>query len=126
VVFSSIYGKMQYSEGLKKNKDFSHVYNGRYSRSSGPLYMYVRENGMNMNRIGVVVSKKVGNSVVRHRIKRMVKENYRLDEISYKKGYDMVVVAKKSAATADFYDIKKSMAELCKACHLLNTENEDH
>lgn len=87
--------------------------------------MYVRENGTDQNRIGVVVSKKVGNSVVRHRIKRLVKENYRLTELSYKKGYDLVIVARRSAAEADFYKIKKRLWELARSCRVIEVEDEN-
>lgn len=117
---------MQYSEGLKKNRDFSLVYDKGYSRVQGPLVMYVRKNEASGNRIGVVVSKKVGNSVIRHRIKRLVKESYRLREASYKKGYDLVIVARKTAAGADFHQIDKAMAALSESCHVALSENESH
>ncbi|MDO4479295.1 MAG: ribonuclease P protein component [Lachnospiraceae bacterium] len=114
---------MQYSVGLKKNSDFSRVYKTGRSKSDKYLVLYARENGLPVNRLGVVVSKKVGNSVVRHRLKRLVKENYRLAETSYKTGYDLVVVLRRGAADADFHRIGHSLSFLT---HLqkLTYENE--
>ena len=103
---------MEYSEGLKKNEDFRKVYKEGRSKSNSVFVLYVLENGTDRNRLGVVISKKTGNSVVRHRIKRLVKENYRLSEKNYKKGYDLVFVARSEAAEADFYKVGEAMARL--------------
>ena len=70
--------------------------------------MYVKENGLGMNRIGISVSKRVGNSVVRHRVKRLIKESYRLHENVFNSGLDMVIVARERTREADFYEIEKS------------------
>ena len=81
VVFSSFKEKnMKFSESLKKNMDFQKVYNGGKSYANKYLVMYVLENNLNKNRIGISVSKKVGNSVIRHRITRLIRESYRLHE----------------------------------------------
>ena len=69
---------MQFSESLKKNHQFQFVYKYGKSYANKYLVMYVKENGLDKNRIGISVSKKVGNSVVRHRVKRLVRECYRL------------------------------------------------
>ena len=71
---------MKFSESLKKNMDFQKVYNGGKSYANKYLVMYVLENNLNKNRIGISVSKKVGNSVIRHRITRLIRESYRLHE----------------------------------------------
>ena len=80
---------MIFSESLKKNKDFQEVYKNGKSYANKYLVMYVLYKEETRNRIGISVSKKVGNSVVRHRLKRMIKEIYRLQESSFKKGLDM-------------------------------------
>ena len=70
----------KFSESLKKNYDFQQVYRKGKSYANKYLVMYVLENNMDKNRLGISVSKKVGNSVVRHRITRLIRESYRLHE----------------------------------------------
>ena len=64
---------MKYTESLKKNRDFQQVYKKGTSFANRYLVMYVMDNGLEINRVGISVSKKVGNSVVRHRVKRLIK-----------------------------------------------------
>ena len=87
--------------------------------------MYKLENGLDRNRLGISVSKKVGNSVVRHHLARLIRENYRLSEDLYKKGYDMVVVARVSAKDADYYKIGKSMRFLSQKLRLLKESDSN-
>jgi len=97
-------------ESLKKSQLFKQVYNHRRSVANRLLVLYIYQNDIGFNRLGVSVSKKVGCAVVRNRIKRLVKENFR--SISTSIGYDMVVVARPAAAEADFYQIGKSLSNL--------------
>ena len=71
---------MKYSESLKKNQDFQHTYKNGTSHANRLLVMYVLKNQYTKNRLGISVSKKVGNSVVRHRVTRLIRESYRLNE----------------------------------------------
>ena len=87
--------------------------------------MYKLENGLDRNRLGISVSKKVGNSVVRHHLARLIRENYRLSEDLYKKGYDMVVVARVAAKDADYYKIGKSMRFLSQKLRLLKESDSN-
>ena len=75
--------QMEYSDSLKKNNEFQRVYRKGTSQANRYLVMYVLENhDRHMeNRLGISVSKKVGNSVVRHRVTRLIRESYRLNEI---------------------------------------------
>lgn len=100
--------KYPHSESLKKNKDFQILYKEGKSCANRYLVLYVRENGMDQNRFGVSVSKKVGNSVVRHRITRLIRESYRLHEDMFNSGLDMAVIARASAKG-------RSMNEICSA-----------
>ncbi len=84
---------MKYSESLKKNRDFRLVYKEGKSCANKYLVMYIRENHSDVNRLGISVSKKVGNSIVRHRITRLIRESYRLQEEHFKCGWDLVWVA---------------------------------
>ena len=84
--------------GLKKNSDFAKVYRQGRSRA---------DRSLPESRIGISVSKKTGNSVVRHRIKRRLKEIYRLNEPSFGIGKDFVVIARPSAAAADYHELEQ-------------------
>ena len=79
---------------LKKNDDFKNVYKKGKSYANRFLVMYVLENKTDQNRLGISVSKKVGNSVVRHRVTRLVRESYRLHENIFNSGLDIVVVGR--------------------------------
>lgn len=110
---------MQYSEALKKNEDFQHVYKNGKSHANKYLIMYVKENGTERNRVGISVSKKVGNSVVRHRVKRLVKESYRLQEEVFNSGLDIVIIARNNAASVGFYEIQSALLHLGKLHQLI-------
>lgn len=105
---------MQFSESLKKNHQFLFVYKNGRSYGNKYLVMYIKENGLGINRLGISVSKKVGNSVVRHHITRLVRESYRLHESVFNSGLDIVVVARKCAKEADYFTIEKSLLHLAK------------
>ncbi len=105
---------MNNSESLKKNRQFQFVYKNGRSRADKYLVMYIKENGLGMNRIGISVSKKIGNSVIRHRVKRLIKESYRLHENIFNSGLDMVIVARQRAGSAGYYEIEDSLLRLAK------------
>ena len=84
---------MKFSESLKKSKDFQNVYNKGNSYANRLLVMYVLENHTDKNRLGISVSKKVGNSVIRHHLTRLIREGYRLQEDMFNSGLDIVVIA---------------------------------
>ena len=105
---------MKYSDSLKKNRDFQKVYRQGKSYANRFFVMYVLANGTEENRLGISVSKKVGNSVVRHRITRLVRESYRLHENVFNSGLDMVVVARVSAADVGYYEIESALLHLAK------------
>ena len=105
---------MQYSDSLKKNNEFQRVYRKGTSQANRHLVMYVLENkDRHMeNRLGISVSKKVGNSVVRHRITRLIRESYRLNETSFRQGVDIVVVARPSAKDRSYQEIESALMHL--------------
>ena len=81
-------------ESLKNNRDFQSVYRTGKSYANKYLVMYILENRTDMNRVGISVSKKVGNSIVRHRLTRVIRECVRLNSECIKSGYDIVIVAR--------------------------------
>ena len=105
---------MVFSESLKKNRDFQVVYKSGRSYANKYLVMYIMENHQNKNRLGISVSKKVGNSVVRHHITRLVRESYRLHEEIFNSGLDIVVIARNSAASVSYHEVESAMLHLGK------------
>lgn len=105
---------MKFSESLKKNRDFQTVYKNGKSYANRHLVMYVLDNGMTTNRLGISVSKKVGNSIVRHRLMRLVRESYRLNEQKFLSGKDIVIVVKMKAKDIDFHEMESSLLHIGK------------
>ena len=103
---------MKFSESLKKNRNFQNVYNNGKSYANKYLVMYVLENNLNRNRIGISVSKKVGNSVIRHHITRLIRESYRLQEDVFNSSLDIVVIARSNAREVGYKEIESALLHL--------------
>lgn len=103
---------MRFSESLKKNRDFQTVYQKGISYANRLLVLYVLKNGTERNRFGISVSKKVGNSVVRHRIARLLRESYRLHEEMFDSGLDIAVIARAGAKNASYQEINSALLHL--------------
>ena len=110
---------MQFSESLKKNYEFQNVYKNGKSYANKYLVMYIVENHTQKNKLGISVSKKVGNSVVRHRITRLIKESYRLHENIFNSGLNIVVIARKSASDVSYEEIESALLHLAKLHHMI-------
>lgn len=102
---------MEKIQSLKRN-DFGKVYNKGRSKANKYLIMYVLEAGN--DRLGISVSKKVGNSVVRHKVKRLIKEAYRLNKCHVKAGYDVVFIARNTAKDKTYDEIASALVHLLK------------
>ena len=105
---------MKFSDSLKKNRDFQNVYQNGKSYANKYLVMYVLKNDLGMNRIGISVSKKVGNSVVRHRLTRLIREVYRLHEEMFNSGLDIVVLARVNAKSILYTDMESALLHLAR------------
>jgi len=105
---------MVFTESLKKNYQFRFVYSKGHSRANRLLVMYMLANGTDRNRLGICVSKKVGKSVVRSRVSRLIKESYRLNESKLCGGYDIVIIARASCAEAQFVQVESALLHLTK------------
>ena len=108
---------------LKKTKEFKEVYDNKQSHADENIVMYVRKNEMESNRLGISVSKKVGNSVVRHLLCRRAREIFRLTNRYVTKGIDVVIVFRKGADEVSFETLKNSFLKLYKKHKVLNEEN---
>ena len=117
---------MKYSDSLKKNQDFQKVYRKGTSQANRYLVMYVlrNEDEHMKNRLGISVSKKVGNSVVRHRVTRLIRESYRLNETVFKKGLDIVVVARPGAKDKSYAEIESALLHLADRHHIKNKQDD--
>ena len=85
---------MQFSSSLKFNHVFRRLYNKGDSCANRYLVVYCRKNGTKRNRIGLTVGAKLGHAVERNRLRRRLREIYRLHEGQFARGYDIVVVAR--------------------------------
>lgn len=99
---------------IKKNRDFVNVYHNGKSYANKYLIMYVLNNYSEENRFGITVSKKVGNSVVRHRVTRLIRESIRLNLEQFEKGFDIVIVARNTAKNCNFFEIESALLHLGK------------
>ncbi|MEF2763931.1 MAG: ribonuclease P protein component [Mediterraneibacter sp.] len=115
---------MKFSESLKKNKDFQIVYRNGRSYANTLLVMYVHPNGTEKNRLGISVSKKVGNSVVRHRLTRLIRESYRISEEKFRCGFDIIVIARTSARGRDYRSIESALIHLGKLHKIVSAAPE--
>ena len=113
---------MKFSESLKRNSDFQRVYREGKSYANRYLVLYVLQNQTERNRLGISVSKKVGNSVVRHRMARLIRESYRLQEDMFNSGLDMVVIARVSAKDRGMREIESALLHLGKLQGVLKKE----
>ena len=109
---------MKYSCALKLNHVFRRLYHTS-GVSNGYLVLYARPNREEKNRIGITVSKKLGHAVVRNRIRRRLREVYRLHEDSFLPGWDIVVVARSRCIDASFDALCKAYLSLAEKAGLL-------
>ena len=110
---------MKRFNSLKKNQDFQTVYRRGKSYANKSLVMYVMDSGREDTRIGISASKKVGNSVVRHRFARLVRESFRLNKDILEEGKDIIVVARAAAKDKNFDKIESAFLHLCGLHNIL-------
>ena len=110
---------MKNFNSIKKNNEFQKVYKNGKSYANKHLVMYVLKNDKKTSRIGISVSKKVGNSVVRHRMTRLLRECFRLNEDNIKECFDIVVVVRIPSVGLGFNEIQSSYLHLCRLHKIL-------
>jgi len=117
---------MKYTESLRKNFHFRYVYQKGKSFANRQLVLYAIKNGTQGNRLGISVSKKVGKSVVRSHVTRLIKESYRDMEEELAQGYDIVIVARVSCKDSDYYEIRRSLCHVVKKIGFLSNPNSGY
>ena len=103
---------------------FQRLYSKGTSSSDKNIVIYLLPNRLSINRLGITVSKKTGCAVLRNRVKRLIRECYRLNETKVKTGYDIVIVARRHIVETGFHDINASYLKLIKKLDMLVTDNE--
>lgn len=104
---------MKFSSSLKLNHIFRRLYHTS-GFADGYLVLYARKNRTGQNRVGITVSKKLGKAHVRNFVRRRLREIYRLNEDKFQPGWDIVVVARTKAVSADFGRLTQSYLALAK------------
>lgn len=110
---------------IKKNSEYRAVYDHGRSFAYGVLVMYVSDNGLDHNRIGISVSRKIGNSVIRHTFCRKIREIFRLNSNNTLQGKDIVVVARSRAGEVPYEKLNRYYVKLLGE-HGLLIRSEDH
>ncbi len=109
---------MKYSCSLKLNHIFRRLYSTA-GQANGLLVLYARPNRTGTNRVGITVGKKLGKAVVRNRVRRRLREVYRLNEEKFSPGWDIVVVARSRCITASFEKLTDSYLSLAGKAGIL-------
>lgn len=104
---------------LRKNMEFKRVYNGGKSYWNRNLILYVRKNDLENSRIGITITKKIGNAVVRNRIRRRMKEILRLKLRNIKSGYDLILIPKKNVQDISYKDLESAMIHIMSISKIL-------
>lgn len=110
---------------IKNNEDFRKVYAGGNSRANRLLVMYILKNGTDTTRFGISVSKKVGNSIVRHRLTRLIRESIRLNTDKFVSGYDIVIVARAALKGLGFMETESALLHVSKIHGILKRVDEN-
>ncbi|MCL2168636.1 MAG: ribonuclease P protein component [Defluviitaleaceae bacterium] len=111
---------MKTTKALKKNSDFGHVFKAGKAKGSFTLVVFVVPNKIGQNRLGITVSKKMGKAVVRNKLRRRIKEAFRVFENELSLGHDIVILPKEGLVDASFIEIQKTLKYLMKKQGLLN------
>ena len=108
---------------IKKNSEYRMIYNTGSAKACGVLVMYVKDNELGFNRLGISVSKKVGNSVVRHTFCRRIREIFRINKEQTVQGKDIIVTARSRAGSADYQKLERDYLKLLADHNLIKSES---
>ena len=116
---------MKYTVSLKENRVFRRLYAKGRSAVSPTMVLYCRKNGRRENRLGLTTGTKLGHAVVRNRVRRRLREIYRLQEHRFSPGYDIVVVARVRAVYSRYAELERDFLRLAKKLQLLSPQGSD-
>lgn len=106
---------------LKKNMEFKKVYSVGKNHWNRNFVLYVKKNNLDETRVGFTITKKHGNAVIRNRIRRQMKEAYRLNFHNVKDGYDLVFIPKRNITNISYKEIEGSMIHIMKIARVFKT-----
>ncbi len=109
---------------IKKNSDFHRLYSRGKSAVEPCLVVYCRRNNLGRNRTGYTVSSKLGGAVTRNRVRRRLREIYRLNASSLKKSFDIIIVARSRAVKASYQELDRAFLKTCRKLNLTMEEIE--
>lgn len=115
---------MNRSFSLKRNKEFQRVYRTGKSQGSKTVVLVHNRERRGVLRVGFSVSKKVGNAVVRNRVKRRMREAFRLLLPAVARGHNLIFIARESAAAESFFSLQKTISYLLRKADLLDKQNQ--
>ena len=110
---------MKRATTLKENYEFRRMYAKGKSGVSPCLVVYCRPNHRAHNRLGITVGAKLGHAVVRNRVRRRLREIYRLNQPQMKQGYDIVLVGRVRAVSASYQELERAFLRVCEKLSLL-------
>lgn len=118
--------KMKKIQPLKKDNDFQEVFKKGKSIANRQFVIYVlKQEDQPYARVGLSVSKKLGNAVMRNRIKRCIREAIRHYENRFLIGIDCVIIARKPTSELNYWEIAKSLKHILGKGHLLKKDKGD-
>nr|WP_308565371.1 ribonuclease P protein component [uncultured Peptostreptococcus sp.] len=113
------------TDGIKKDSDFRKVYQRGKSLADRNLVIYTMKNKFDKSRIGISISKKVGKAHERNRIRRCIKEAYRLNiDDKVLGGYDLVFIARINAADKEYRELERSLKYICKKANIIKKDGK--
>ena len=112
---------MKYTVSLKGNRAFRRIYAKGKSQALPAVVLYCRKNGAGENRLGLTVGTKVGKAVHRNRIRRRLREIYRLHEGEFRTGWDIVAVARSRAREARYQELEADFLRAAAKLGLLRS-----
>lgn len=115
---------MKASVTVKENYEFRRIYRRGKSAVAPALVLYCQRNRRGLSRLGISVSTKLGGAVVRNRVRRQLREIYRLNRDRLRPGYDLIVVARVRAVNTPYRRLEQSYLTLLGELKLLREETE--
>lgn len=114
---------MEFTTPLKLNHVFRKLYAKGDSAVGAFVVVYCRRNGLAENRLGITTGLKLGHAVSRNRARRRIREAYRLNEARFRRGWDIVIVARSRSIDGDFAELQRSFLHACGKLGLLRKED---
>ncbi len=111
---------VKHTVSLKENRIFRRLYAKGKSAVAPTMVLYCRKNGRGESRLGLTTGTKLGHAVVRNRVRRRLREIYRLQEHQLLPGYDIVIVARVRAVHSKYADLERDFLRLAKKLQLLS------